>query len=100
MTLSARTMEKCMKVDKMQETLITLRLGVEHTLMANQAPAPARAAWCLPVVFFEGDFVLVSYDTFHHFEKPCLRWCVPRSVTKVLSDFIFQVEDLRAELLS
>lgn len=43
----------------------------------------------------EGDYVLMARDHFLGGEKLCLRWRVPRRVTKCLSDYVFQVEDLR-----
>lgn len=40
----------------------------------------------------EGNNVLVSRQYFHESEKLCLRWRVPRRITKFLHDYSFQVE--------
>lgn len=45
--------------------------------------------------FSEGDYVLVTREHFYESEKLCMRWWGPRRVTKCLSDYVFQVEDLR-----
>ena len=45
--------------------------------------------------FTEGDFVLVAREDFFADEKLALRWRGPRRVIKALSEYVFQVEDLR-----
>ena len=43
----------------------------------------------------EGDWVLVARDDFTAGEKLRLRWRGPRRIKKALSDYVFQVEDIR-----
>ena len=45
--------------------------------------------------FTEGDFVLVARDNFTAGENLSLRWNGPRRVVKVLSNYAFEVENLR-----
>ena len=45
--------------------------------------------------FIEGDFVLLAREDFHAGEKLALRWRGPRRIVKSLSDYVFEVEDLR-----
>lgn len=47
----------------------------------------------------EGDFVLFARDDFSVKEKQSLRWLGPRLVTKALSDYFYQVDDLRNGML-
>lgn len=44
---------------------------------------------------FEGDFVLVARNNFTAGEMHSLRWRDLRRVTKAMSDYVFQVQDLR-----
>jgi len=41
------------------------------------------------------DFVLVARENFFAGEKSALRWRGPRRITKAISDYVYQVEDLR-----
>jgi hypothetical protein len=52
------------------------------------------------VNFALGDFVLVAKSDFRVGEKLTLRWRGPKRVVGVLSDFLFEVEDLRDGKLS
>ena len=44
--------------------------------------------------FTEGDFVLVADTDKHMTSKVLLKWRGPRRITKVLSDFVYEVENL------
>jgi len=45
----------------------------------------------------DGDYFLLAREEFFKGEKLALRWRSPRIIVKALSDYVFQVEDLRNE---
>jgi len=47
-----------------------------------------------PINFDVGDFVLVAKRSTCHGKKRRLKWTGPRRIIRVVSDFIFEVEDL------
>lgn len=44
--------------------------------------------------FDEGDYVLVARSDFHADEKLCFRWRGPRRVTKALTAYVYQADEL------
>lgn len=63
--------------------------------MADRARTRDDAALRVPENVSEGDRVLVACNISHKNENFCDRWRGPRRAAKVLSEFIFQVDDLR-----
>lgn len=76
---------------RMEELHPVIHEAVERNRRSNRQ---ANSKGVLPN-FMEGDFVLVARDEFTVGEKLQLRWRGPRRIVKALSDYVFQVEDLR-----
>ena len=78
-----------------QDRLAELHPVVQMSLKEHRERARKAASRGVPAGFSEGDYVLIAREDFSAGEKLCLRWRGPRRVVKALSDYVFQVEDLR-----
>lgn len=91
-----KTLNTAALVTEMEELHPVINQAVQKQ---RQRMRVAREKGELPK-FSEGDFVLVFMDELQEGEKLCLRWWGPRMVTKSLSDYVFNFEDLRNGSLS
>ena len=94
-TVTEAQLESKLNIEKLIEFCAELHPRVNATLTTNRKKAREHASrGCLPN-FENGDYVLVARSDFHAGEKLCLRWRGPRRVKKALSNYVYQVEDLR-----
>jgi len=94
-SISDAAKEKTLNLEKVKAIVDNIRETVSTTLADNRTrKRNANSRGALPN-FIEGDFVLLARDEFTAGEKLCLRWRGPRRVTKAVSDYVYQIEDLR-----
>lgn len=95
MTIDEIVRERAIHVDELTKRMSDLHPVVHDALQENRARIRnATSKGTLPN-FSEGDFVLVAREDFTAGEKLSLRWRGPRRVVKALSNYVFEVEDLR-----
>lgn len=94
-TVSEAQLESNLNVEKLIKFCAKLHPRVNATLTKNRLQAREHASRGHLSNFEEGDYVLVARPEFHAGEKLCLRWRGSQGVTKALSDYVYQVEDLR-----
>lgn len=68
---------------------------VNNALQQNRKLSREVASQGVPAKFMEGDFVLVARQNFFKGEKLALRGREPRRVVKTVSNYVYNVEDLR-----
>ena len=78
-----------------QGKVVELHPVVQTSLQSNRERIRNAASRGELPNITEGDYVLAAREQFFACENPALRWCRPRRVVKSLSDYVFQVEDLR-----
>ena len=94
-TISEANRERMLNFEKVKHLMDTLRATVGATLTRNrERKRNAGSCGALPN-YTPGDFVLVAREDFTAGEKLALRWRGPRRVTDAVSDYVYQVEDLR-----
>ena len=91
--------QRAVNVEALQKACAELHPLVQDTLQKNRESSRHNASKGKLANFTEGDFVLVAREEFHAGEKLALRWRGPRRIIKPLSDYVFQVEDLRNGLV-
>ena len=94
-TLSEAQAESALNVKELLLLCDELHPRVQSSLESHRRQARESASRGTLPNFSEGDYVLVARSDFHAGEKLCLRWRGPRRIMKALSDFVYQVEDLR-----
>lgn len=98
-TLTKVQEERLLNMSDLQQSVENLHPLVQETLAsARDRGRKASARGKLPN-FAEGDFVLMAREDFTAGEKLSLRWRGPRRVVKALTEYVFQVEDLRTGLV-
>lgn len=75
--------------------LLELQSMVQTSLERNRKREREAKSRGEMACFCEGDYVLVSREHFSTGEKLSLRWRCLRRISKAMSDYIYQVEDLR-----
>ena len=94
-TVTEAQRESALNVEELVRLCADLHQRVQSALAKHRKQSrEAMSKGRLPN-FTEGDYVLVARSDFHAGEKLCLRWRGPRQVRKALSDYVYQVEDLR-----
>lgn len=88
-------LERLSNITKLLEQHEFSRRGVQKELEENRSRIRKIMSRGRLPSFTEGHFVLVARSEFSKGEKLCLRWRGSRRVTKAISDYVFQVEDLR-----
>lgn len=99
-TLSQLIRERAIDIVALQKRVSEAHWVIPNTLHANRERDREAAEPGQLMNFSEGDFVLVAREEFNKDEKLCLRWRDPRRVTKAISNYVYQVEDLRNGALS
>lgn len=87
--------ERTLNVASLQKRVQELHFIVETMLSTIRSRVRATAERRELATFASGDFVLVARHEFHNGKKLCLRWRGPARITKALTDFAYQVKDLR-----
>jgi len=94
-SISDAAREQSFNLGKVKDIVDKLRETAAKTLSDNrQRKRDTNSRGALPN-FSEGDFVLLARDEFTAGEKLCLRWRGPRRITRAVSDYVYQIEDLR-----
>lgn len=95
MTISDVARERAVNLYALQTKIAELHPLVQESLESSRKRIRESSSRGKLPKFAEGDFVLVARDDFTAGEKLSLRWRGPRRVVKAVSDYVFQVEDLR-----
>ena len=94
-TPSAASLETSFNLTRTKELVDKYRSFVSSTLPVNRSRKRATDSSGVIPNFSEGDFVLVARDDFTAGEKLALRWRGPRRITRPVSEYVYQVKDLR-----
>ena len=94
-TLEDGDRERMLNVFLLKRRVADLHPMVGMELEANRRRKRQAASRGELPNFTEGDFVLVTREDLFAGGKFALRWRGPRRVIKALSEYVFQVEDLR-----
>jgi len=94
-TLSEVQRERAINTEALTARVAELHPLVEETVRNNRQKSRDSASRGTLPNFEEGDFVLFAREEFFAGEKLALRWRGPRRIIKALSDYVYQVEDLR-----
>ena len=94
-TVSEAQREWLLSVQKLKDRIGEMHPVVQETVRKNREKARRAASRGSLPNFTEGDYVLVAREDFFAGEKLALRWRGPRRIIKALSDYVYQVEDLR-----
>lgn len=97
--LSELQRERALNISILQSKMADLHPIVQGSVQSGREKTRKTMSRGVLPKFSEGDFVLVARDDFTAGEKLSLRWRGPRRVIKALSDYVYQVEDLRNGLL-
>ena len=94
-TIEEATQERLLSISTLKDRIAELHPFVQDMVRSmRERQRLATSKGQLPN-FIEGDYVLMAREEFFAGEKLALRWRGPRRVVKALSDFVYQVEDLR-----
>eukprot|EP00737_Agarophyton_chilense_P000604 gb/GEZJ01000672.1/.p4 GENE.gb/GEZJ01000672.1/~~gb/GEZJ01000672.1/.p4 ORF type:complete len:223 (+),score=29.84 gb/GEZJ01000672.1/:4143-4811(+) len=88
-------MERFVNNEGLQKKATALHPVVDHFLQKNRHNLRSRASNRKIPNFTNGCFVVVARGNFSAAQKPALRWRGPRRIVQALSNYVFQVEDLR-----
>lgn len=88
--------ERFVNVQNLLDRMEHLRPLVHNDVSDNRKRAREHNSKGQLPNFSEGDYVLVARNIFFEGEKLCLHWRGPRRIIKALSDYLFDVEDLRS----
>jgi len=94
-TLTDAQRDRALNIAALHREVGELHPMVQQTVRTNRARHRDSASRGKLANFEEGDYVLVAREDFHAGEKLALRWRGPRRIIKTLSDYVYQVEDLR-----
>lgn len=94
-TMSDLQRERAIHIDELVKLMADMRPTIQTSLSENRRRLREHMSRGHMPNFQEGDYVLVARSEFFKGEKLCLRWRGPRRIVKALTDFTFQVEDLR-----
>jgi hypothetical protein len=94
-TLTAVQRERALNISALQDHVADLQRVVQQTVADHRRRAREAASRGELPRFSEEDYVLVARSAFNAGEKLALRWRGPRRIVKALSDYVFQVEDMR-----
>jgi len=94
-TIKAATRKRALNFGKVRDLVDNYRTAVGADLTRNRTRKRGTASRGTLPNFSEGDFVLVAREHFNAGEKLCLRWRGPRRIIGAVSDYVYQVEDLR-----
>lgn len=94
-TVTALQQERALNISNLLTAVAELHPTVQDTVQENRKRKRESMSKGRLPNFTEGDYVLVARNDFHAGEKLALRWRGPRRIVKALSDYVFQVEDLR-----
>lgn len=97
-TVEELQLEQALNVETLKGLMAEINPKVWDTVEANRARYRATLHRGKLPTFTEGDYVLVARDEFFAGEKLALRWRGPRRIVKAISDYVFEVEDLRTGL--
>lgn len=97
-TVTAAQLERCVNVKTPGKTRQPSP-KVHSSSQCNRMISRSKALKGKLTNFEKGDFVLVAREEFFNGKKPALRWSGPRRIVQVLSNYVFQVEDLRKGML-
>lgn len=95
MTVKAALLEKFVNIEALKTKIANQHSLVQSNLRRNHEASRSKDSKGQLPNFEKGDFVLVAREHFHEGEKLALRWRRPRRVVKALSNYVYQVEDLR-----
>ena len=87
--------ERIVNLKKLQKRMEELHPLVHETLFKNlHSNRKSNSKGALPN-FTESYWVVVAHDDFTAGEKLRVRWRASRIIVKALSDYVFQVKDIR-----
>lgn len=99
MSLDHRQAEPVLNVEKFKEAVATFRPMVQDTFKSTRERARNLNSRGELSIFAEGELVLMARDDLTAGEKLSLRWRSPRRIVKALSDYVYQVYNLRTGLV-
>lgn len=94
-TVTAIQQKPCINIAELKLKCTELHPVVQDALERNREHSRTRASRGQLANFSKGDFVLVAREEFFGCGKIALRWRGPRRIVQALSDYVYQVEDLR-----
>lgn len=94
-TLSKVQREIILTCSELKKKMADLQPLLDQKLQHNRKTSRNTASKVQLPNFTEDYFVLMARETFYKVRKLALRWRGPRIILKAISDYVYQVEDIR-----